>query len=247
MKRTQNYQEAKRTYMDLDVIRNSHDCRYIVQCFGFILTADHLYICMEHMATCLDKLLDNKFTSGFPEEIIGKVTVSVVHALNYLKEKHSVMHRDVKPSNILLDWHGNVKLCDFGIAGQLIDSKAATMSLGCIAYLAASHSSEAVLRITLVHLATGKLPYGQNTNPFFLMAHIKQADPPRLADPHFTPELHDFVHRCLQKELEKRPKYKDLLQHQFLLNAEHEDVDVGLWFTQPKQYEELHRYLEQVA
>lgn len=35
-----------------------------------------------------------------------------------------------------MDWYGNVKLCDFGISGTLIDSKAVTMSLGCTAYLA---------------------------------------------------------------------------------------------------------------
>lgn len=46
------------------------------------------------------------------------------------------MHRDIKPSNILMDWYGNVKLCDFGISGKLIDSKASTMSVGCTAYLA---------------------------------------------------------------------------------------------------------------
>lgn len=46
------------------------------------------------------------------------------------------MHRDIKPSNILTDYMGNVKLCDFGISGKLIDSKAVTMSTGCVAYLA---------------------------------------------------------------------------------------------------------------
>lgn len=51
---------------------------------------------MEMMATCLERLLYNKFPEGFPEEIIGKITLGVVSALHYLKEKHSIMHRDVK-------------------------------------------------------------------------------------------------------------------------------------------------------
>ena len=57
----------------------------------------------------------------------------IVKALFYLKEKHGVIHRDVKPSNILLDERGQVKLCDFGISGRLVDSKVKTRSAGWVA------------------------------------------------------------------------------------------------------------------
>jgi len=60
------------------------------------------------------------------EAICGKVAVATLKALNYLKENHGVIHRDVKPSNILLDAIGRVKLCDFGTSGRLVDSKAKT-------------------------------------------------------------------------------------------------------------------------
>ena len=45
---------------------------------------------------------------------------------------------DVKPSNILLDKKGNIKLCDFGISGQLVDSIAKTQDAGCRPYMAVS-------------------------------------------------------------------------------------------------------------
>lgn len=61
-----------------------------------------------------------------------------MNALNYLKEEHGVIHRDIKPSNILLDERGRILLCDFGISGRLVDSKAKTRSAGCAAYMAVS-------------------------------------------------------------------------------------------------------------
>ena len=49
-----------------------------------------------------------------------QVAVATLKALHYLKEEHGVIHRDVKPSNILLDADGRIKLCDFGISGNSI-------------------------------------------------------------------------------------------------------------------------------
>ena len=45
---------------------------------------------------------------------------------------------DVKPSNVLVNRLGRFKLCDFGIAGQLVDSIAKTMDVGCRPYMAVS-------------------------------------------------------------------------------------------------------------
>ena len=62
----------------------------------------------------------------------------VIMALDYLYTRLHVIHRDVKPSNILINRGGQVKMCDFGVSGYLIDSVAKTMNAGCKPYMAVS-------------------------------------------------------------------------------------------------------------
>lgn len=56
--------------------------------------------------------------------------------MHYLHSKLNVIHRDVKPSNILINRTGEVKMCDFGISGQLVNSVAKTIDAGCKPYMA---------------------------------------------------------------------------------------------------------------
>lgn len=68
-------------------------------------------------------------------DILGKIAVAVVNALHYLHSNLHVIHRDVKPSNILINRKGEVKMCDFGISGYLVDSVAKTIDAGCKPYM----------------------------------------------------------------------------------------------------------------
>uniref|UniRef100_A0A9L0K5C6 Dual specificity mitogen-activated protein kinase kinase 2 n=1 Tax=Equus asinus TaxID=9793 RepID=A0A9L0K5C6_EQUAS len=117
-----------------------HECNspYIVGFYGAFYSDGEISICMEHMdGGSLDQVL--KEAKRIPEEILGKVSIAVLRGLAYLREKHQIMHRDVKPSNILVNSRGEIKLCDFGVSGQLIDSMANSF-VGTRSYMSVSPS-----------------------------------------------------------------------------------------------------------
>jgi len=64
--------------------------------------------------------------------------VKVLSALDYLKRELKVIHRDVKPPNVLLSRNGHVKMCDFGISGYLVNSIVYTVT-GSQNYMAVSY------------------------------------------------------------------------------------------------------------
>lgn len=76
MRRTGNDEETKRITMDLDVVLKSHDCPYIVQCLGCFITEADVWICMELMSTCFDKL-QKRTQKPIPEAILRHVTEAV--------------------------------------------------------------------------------------------------------------------------------------------------------------------------
>ncbi|VDM96404.1 unnamed protein product [Thelazia callipaeda] len=236
-------EENKRVLMDLEVVLRSHDCPHIVRCYGCFITDFEVLICMELMATCLDKL-SKRVKGGFPEVILGKMAVSIIKALDYLKvsqlnyranDLQNIIHRDVKPSNILLDLNGTVKLCDFGIAGRLVDSMARTGTVGCSAYMSPERLEAQKkydvradvwsVGISLVELAKGEYPYRGCKTEFEVLSRIVYEPAPTLQpEEGFSPVFCDFVRLCLTKDYHVRPKYKELLvnllkilYHSFLL------------------------------
>ncbi|XP_028679213.1 dual specificity mitogen-activated protein kinase kinase 1 [Erpetoichthys calabaricus] len=144
-----------------------HECNspYIVGFYGAFYSDGEISICMEHMdGGSLDQVL--KKAGKIPEQILGKVSITVIKGLTYLREKHKIMHRDVKPSNILVNARGEIKLCDFGVSGQLIDSMANSF-VGTRSYMSperlqGTHYSVQSdiwsMGLSLVEMAIGRYP-----------------------------------------------------------------------------------------
>ncbi|ROJ30552.1 Dual specificity mitogen-activated protein kinase kinase 4 [Anabarilius grahami] len=212
---TVDEREQKQLLMDLDVVMRSSDCPYIVQFYGALFREGDCWICMELMSTSFDKFYKYVYSSldeVIPEEILGKITLATVKALNHLKENLKIIHRDIKPSNILLDRKGNIKLCDFGISGQLVDSIAKTRDAGCRPYMAPERIDPSASRqgydvrsdvwslgITLYELATGRFPYPKWNSVFDQLTQVVKGDPPQLSsseERQFSPKFINFVNLC---------------------------------------------------
>ncbi|XP_016424850.1 dual specificity mitogen-activated protein kinase kinase 6 isoform X2 [Sinocyclocheilus rhinocerous] len=239
---TVNTQEQKRLLMDLDISMRTVDCFYTVTFYGALFREGDVWICMELMDTSLDKFYKQVHEKGMtiPEDILGKITVSIVKALEHLHSNLSVIHRDVKPSNVLINMQGQVKMCDFGISGYLVDSVAKTMDAGCKPYMAPERINPETnqkgynvksdiwsLGITMIELAILRFPYDSWKTPFQQLRQVVEEPSPQLPADCFSPEFVDFTSQCLRKNSKERPTYAELMQHPFFTLHDSKDTDVA--------------------
>ncbi|CAJ0548053.1 Ff.00g048070.m01.CDS01 [Fusarium sp. VM40] len=214
-----------------------HECisPYIIDFYGAFFQEGAVYMCIEYMdGGSIDKL----YTGGIPESVLRKITYSTVMGLKSLKDEHSIIHRDVKPTNILVNSRGQVKICDFGVSGNLVASIART-NIGCQSYMAPerisgggfaqagnSDGSYSVqsdvwsLGLTVIECAKGAYPYPPEVSStiFSQLSAIVEGEPPAMPEDTYSDTAKDFVKSCLHKIPAKRPTYAMLLKHPWLID-----------------------------
>jgi serine/threonine-protein kinase len=186
-------------------------------------------------------------------EIGAMITVQVCRALSHA---HSlgVLHRDVKPENIMIRTDGVVKLTDFGIA-QMLDHHRLTVTgqlLGSPAYMSPEHIEGGQLDfrtdvfaagIVLYQLACGELPF-RGKNPHEILKRIAECayTDPRQMNPLVGNELAAVIKKSLARD--KDDRYPDVTQmmaalEQYLTGSGITDLrgELGRFFNAPVAYE----------
>ncbi|KAF8514217.1 kinase-like protein [Hysterangium stoloniferum] len=227
--------------MELDILHRATSPQ-IVEFYGAFFIESCVYYCMEYMdAGSLDKLSRG---GGMDEYVLARIVHNVVKGLKFLKDSLQIIHRDVKPTNMLVNRRGDVKLCDFGVSGQLEKSLAKT-NIGCQSYMAPERikgesqnnvgtytvSSDVwSLGLSILELAMGTYPYPPETysNVFAQLTAIVHGSPPEIPNG-YSDTCREFVNLCMMKEPEARATCADLLGHPFLVGDTIRTVDMVGW------------------
>jgi serine/threonine protein kinase len=136
-----------------------------------------------------------------PEPILARFCWDVLEGLRYLHKVQHVIHRDVKPSNLLFDRTGRAKIADFGVSSQQIQTLACANSwVGTTTYMAPERITGGAysfdtdlwsLGLSLMECALGRYPYHTPLDGAATLAHNSTTDgPPTCKDIGFFDLLH---------------------------------------------------------
>uniref|UniRef100_A0A8C3XWL5 Serine/threonine-protein kinase 36 n=1 Tax=Chelydra serpentina TaxID=8475 RepID=A0A8C3XWL5_CHESE len=211
--------ELKNLQREIEIMRGLHHPN-IVQMLDSFETDKEVVVVTDYAEGELFQILEDDGT--LPEDQVQDIASQLVSALYYL-HSHRILHRDMKPQNILLGKGGVVKLCDFGFARAMsINTMVLTSIKGTPLYMSPELVQEKPYDHTadlwsvgciLYELFVGTPPF--YTNSIFQLVSLIIRDPiqwPRTMSPSFK----SFLQGLLMKDPRQRLSWPELLHHPFI-------------------------------
>lgn len=208
---------------EIGVLSNC-DSPNIIRYHGSYLVGTKLWIIMDYCGLgSLRQLID--LVGPLDEASVLYIAREMVLALVYL-HSNNIIHRDIKAANILLTDQGQVKLGDFGVASQVLNSLRRHSLVGSPYWMApevikrSQYDGKAdiwSLGISLYELLKGNPPLA-NVEPARAIFIIPKNAPPRL-DSSFSLLTRELIAACLHDDPQRRPSAEELLRHKSIRAA----------------------------
>lgn len=170
------------------------------------------YIVMELVeGITLKKYIEKKGKLGIREAV--SVAIQVAQGIE-AAHKHHIVHRDIKPQNIIISKEGKVKVTDFGIARAASSNTINSAVMGSVHYVSpeqarGGYSDEKSdiysFGITLFEMLTGRVPFEGDTTVAVALQHIQEdMISPRVYLPEIPVSVEKIVLKCTQKRIDRR-------------------------------------------
>jgi serine/threonine protein kinase len=218
--------EAQR---EVDAMKASCSHPNVINYYDSWFDRSSLCILMEYAPNgSLDKILEQYIAKGkrFMQSQVTHYMQQLSSALDYCHNDLRIIHRDIKPGNILVDQLGNLKLGDFGLSKSLNENALCATYLGSPLYMAPEIIKGSVYTFGVDVWALGCVVYevmalespwirGKNPTNFASLVNTIINDPPELKslEQEYSPNLTKLVKWMLQKNVDRRATAKQLNDH----------------------------------